>query len=256
MRFIKYILIFMLIFTSCKSKKIAIDANAKATRMSAKKVVKKHIATNFDKQTLDAKFKVAYNDGKINQSISVQLKIKKDEVIWLKGTKFINIFKAKITPQKVSFYSPLEKKYFEGDFALLEKILGAEVNFNQLQNLFLGQAMLDLKAVKPTVEILDDSYILAPEVQANLFNAFFTVNPKHFKLAKQAIISNKKNKSLEINYPSYKLIDGVIFPKEINMKAKQTNKLTIVGFQLRSVIFNTELNTSFRIPSGYKRIML
>ena len=53
-----------------------------------------------------------FNDGITKQSISVYLRIKKDEVIWLKGTKFINVFKAKITPDKVRFYSPDREKIF------------------------------------------------------------------------------------------------------------------------------------------------
>lgn len=256
MRFVKYIVFFVVVFASCKANKIALDANAVATKMSAKRVVKKHVATNFDKQTIDAKYNVAYNDGKKNQSIAVQLKIQKDEVIWLKGTKIINLFKAKITPEKVSFYTGIGNKYFEGDFSMLEKILGAEVNFNQLQNMFLGQAMLDLKTVKPTVEITDNAYVLTPEVQASLFNAFFTINPRHFKLEKQAIISNKKSQSLEIKYPGYKLVDGVIFPKEIKIEAKESQKLTTINFMLKSVEFNTQLNTSFKIPSSYKPIIL
>lgn len=256
MRFVKYILVFTIVFASCKSNKITLNENAVAKKMSTKRVVKKHVATNFEKQTIDAKFNVGYNDGKTNQSISVQLKIQKDEVIWLKGTKIISLFKAKITPEKVSFYTGIGRKYFEGDFSMLEKILGAEVNFNQLQNMFLGQAMLDLKIVKPTLEIIDNAYLLAPEVQASLFNAFFTVNPGHFKLEKQAIISNKKSQSLEIKYPSYKLVDGVIFPREIKIEAKENQKLTTINFLLKSLEFNTELNTSFKIPSSYKPIIL
>ena len=119
--------------------------------MSAKKVARKHVSANFKKKTIAAKFKVNFNDGITKQSISVYLRIKKDEVIWLKGTKFINVFKAKITPEKVRFYSPVEKKYFEGDFSMLEKLLGTKINFQQLQNLFLGQAILDVKNKKQNI---------------------------------------------------------------------------------------------------------
>ena len=96
MKFIKYILLFTIVLTSCKTKKNMIDANAVAKEMSAKKVAKKHIAANFDRKTVDAKLKVNFNNGKTKQSLSVNMKMIKDEVIWLKGTKFITVFKAKI----------------------------------------------------------------------------------------------------------------------------------------------------------------
>ncbi|WP_299670516.1 DUF4292 domain-containing protein [uncultured Polaribacter sp.] len=232
------------------------DENVIAKEISAKKVVRKHIATHFDKETVDAKLKANFNDGKIKQSISVYLKIIKDEVIWLKGTKFISVFKAKITPTSVQFYSPLEKKYFEGDFAMLEKLLGTEINFQQLQNLFLGQAILDLKLKKQKVAIENNSYVLSPQLQANLFDAFFAVNPSHFKLDQQSIVNSLKGQRLDIKYPLYKLVEDEVFPQEINIKAKKGTKLTTIDFELKSVEFNTEINTSFTIPKGYKRINL
>ncbi len=105
-----------------------IDANAIAKEISAKKVAKKHIAANFDRETVDAKLKVNFNNGKTKQSLSVNMKIIKDEVIWLRGTKFITVFKAKITPTSVSYYSPFAKNYFEGDFSMIKKLLGVEIN--------------------------------------------------------------------------------------------------------------------------------
>lgn len=256
MRFIKYLLLLTIVFTSCKTKKYVMGSNVIAKNLSSKKVAKKHVAANFDEETLDAKFKVNFDNGKMKQSISVSLRMKQDEVIWLKGTKFINIFKAKITPEKVRFYSPLGRNYFEGDFSLLEDFLGIKINFKQLQNLFLGQAILDVKKEKQNIAIIDNSYVLSPAVQANLFDAFFAVNPGHYKLEEQSLVNVAKEQRLDIGYPSYKLIDGAVFPEKIMVKAKQQKKLTTIDFILKSVEFNTDLDTSFTIPKGYKRINL
>lgn len=256
MRYIKYLLVLLFVFTSCKAKRPVLENKAIIKEMSAKKVAKKHRETSFDKETIVAKFKVDFNDGITNESIAVSLKIKKDEVIWLKGTKIINVFKAKITPDKVRFYSPLEKKYFEGDFSMLQALLGTEINFQQLQNLFLGQALLDLKKDKYDVQILNNSYSLSPEVQVNLFDAFFAVNPVHFKLDAQSIVKPLKGQRLDVKYPSYKYIEDEIFPKEINIKVEQENKTTTIDFILRSIELNKEINTSFTIPNGYKRMNL
>jgi hypothetical protein len=87
-----------------------------------------------------------------------------------------------------------------------------------------------------------------------LFDAFFAVNPAHFKLDHQSIGNSLKSRQLDIKYPSYKLVEDEIFPQEINIKAKQGKKTTTIDFILKAVEFNTELNTSFTIPKGYKRI--
>ena len=177
MKFLKYILLFTIVFTSCKTNKNMIDANAVAKDISARKVAKKHVAANFNKKTIDAKLKVNFDNEKTSQSLSVSMKIKKDEVIWLKGSKFLTVFKAEITPTSVKYYSSIFKHYFEGDFSLIKTLLGVDMNFQQLQNLFLGQALLDTTEEKHSVEIVNNRYILSPETQTALFDIFFNINP-------------------------------------------------------------------------------
>lgn len=256
MRFIKCFLIFAVVFVSCKTKKNMIDANIVAKEMSAKKVARKHVSANFDKKSVEAKLKVNFNNGKTKQSISVSMRIIKDEVIWLKGTKFISVFKAKITPTKVSYYSPFAKNYFEGDFSILKKLLGMEINFQQLQNLLLGQSILDLKENRQDVEIVKNSYVLTPVSKDGVLFKHSGVNPSHYKLDFQSIMNVFKKQSLMIEYPFYNLVDDVIFPSEINIKAKQDSKFTNIDFFFKSVEFNTDFDVSFSIPNGYKKLDL
>ncbi|WP_405611316.1 DUF4292 domain-containing protein [Polaribacter sp. Asnod1-A03] len=232
------------------------DTNIIAKEMSAKKVIRKHISSGFDKESVDAKFKANYNNGKVKQSISVSLRMVKDEVIWLKGTKFITVFKAKITPTSVSFYSPFAKVYFDGDFTFIKDLLGVDINFNQLQNLFLGQSLINLKDEKQNINIENNSYVLSPEIQEDLFDIFFFVNPAHFKLDKQSVVNSAKEQRLDVFYPSYKLIDNVYFPQEIQINAKEPKKFTNIDFVLKSVVFDEDVDTSFKIPEGYKQIEL
>lgn len=254
MKYITYLLIFTVIFTSCKSSKKIIDNNSSIKKISARKVVKKHIASNFNKKTVDAKLKVKFKNAKENKTFSVRMKIKKDEVIWLRGIYIITVFKAKITPTKVSYYSPHFKDYFEGDFSVLKKLLGVDINFEQLQNMLLGQSLLDIKSEKQNVEIVEQSYRLSPKKQPNLFDIFFFVNPLNFKLNKQTLVNTLKNQQLDIIYPEYSKIKNTLFPKKIVIKAKESNTLTTIDMLVKSVLFNSNVNIPFKIPSGYKKI--
>jgi hypothetical protein len=221
--------------------------------MSVKKIARKHIANHFDKETVDAKLKVYYKGPKNRYSFSVKLKMEKDEVIWLKGTKFITVFKAKITPTSVQYYSPLEKKYFEGDFAILEKLLGTEINFKQLQNLLLGQSVFNLKEQKYSAEIISDSYILTPEKQLELFDVFFKMNPTTFKLQEQRISNSDQNQELKIKYNRYIEKSKTLFPGEIVIDAEKNGKRTNIKMDVKSLEFDKKLDFSYRVPKGYKR---
>lgn len=233
-----------------------IDANAKAKDISSRKVAKKHIAANFEKNSIDSKLKVNFNNGKTKQGLGVSLKMKKDEVIWLKGTKFITVFKAEITPTSVRYYSPVFKNYFEGDFSMIKELLGVEINFSQLQNLFLGQSLTNIKEEKQALEILNNKYVLSPEKQAELYDIFFTISPSHFKLDQQSIVNGEKDLRLDVKYPSYNLINEVVFPSKINIVAKNAKSVTAIDMEYKSVVFDTEVNMSFNIPSGYKKLNL
>ncbi len=256
MKYFKILFVLILGFTSCKSSKKITDNSSVIKKLSARKVAKKHIAANFNKNTIDARLKVNYKDSKENVGFSVRMKIKKDEVIWLKGTKFITVFKAKITPTKVQFYSPYKRNYFDGDFSMLRKLLGADINFQQLQSMLLGESLLNVRSERQEVKINNKSYQLSPKKQPNFFDIFFYVNPSHFKLDKQLIVNSLKNQRLEIKYPKYLIKNKGLFPAKININAKQKNKFTNIDITTRSIEFNKRLNTDFKLPNGYKEIKL
>lgn len=255
MRSFKYLLIGLLVVGSCKSKKVMVDGTA-IEKFSAKKIVNNHLSANFKENTVDAKLKVNYKSSKENIGFSVRMKIKKDEVIWLRGSKFISIFRAKITPKKVEFYSPYYKSYFEGDFSVLKKVLGTNINFEQLQNMLLGQSVFDIKQVKQKVEIAEKSYKLSPKKQPNLFDVFFFVNPSHFKLNKQRLVNLSKNQRLDVLYAKYLKKENILFPEKININTKTANKFVNIDILVSSVVFNTALQMPFSIPKGYKKIKL
>ena len=126
MKFFRLILIAVLVLTSCKSKNVVIGSKSIVTKkMSARKVSKKHIATSFDKKTIDARLKVAYKSDKDKYNLNVKLRIDKDSVIWINVVykRVILIARAKITPNSVSYYEKINKTYFKGDFNVLENCL-------------------------------------------------------------------------------------------------------------------------------------
>jgi hypothetical protein len=257
MKFFRVILVVLVVFSSCKSSKTAFGTSVVAKKMSAKKVSKNHIAVLLDKETVEAKLKVTYKDNKQKKKLSVKLRIEKDRIIWLNATYAgILVARAKITPTKMSYYDKVHKTYFEGDFTVMRKFLGTEVNFFQLQNLLLGQTIFDLKQQEYQSVVNENAYLLLPKKQQKLFNIFFWINPTHFKLDKQELISRKKNQLLQVRYKNYALIDGERFPKRIEIRAKENRKITHIVIEYRSVIFDKKFSTPYRVPRGYKRIVL
>ena len=260
MRIITFLVIVALVFSSCKSNKSIVNKSV-VKSISANKIIKRHNATSFDAETLDAKLRVSYSDTKKGKrtryTFTVRLRMQKDSVIWMKGTyKILSAFRIKITPTKFSYYSPIEKRYFEGDYSLLEKMLGTKVTFTQLQNLLLGQSILDLKDQKYLAEVEGRAHKLTPKKQRNLYNIFFLFNPQNFKLQKQLLEVDETKQRLRIDYDNYVSLENQLIPRKIVLNSYKGEDYTFIDISFRSLTINKEISTPYSIPEGYKSIEL
>lgn len=253
---LKLILIVLLTITSCKSKKI-VSNNKTIEVLSVKKIVNKHYKNTLDKQTISAKLNAKYKDKYTSATVNIKFRFEKDKTIWMSATKLGFPFaKLKITPTRVSYYEKLEGTYFDGDFSLLSKWLGTELDYKKVQNILLGQAVLNLKEAKYESEIVNTSYQLVPKKENELFDILFFLNPENFKLDKQEIRNPEKEQFLTATYPDYQIIEGEIIPKKLNIKVIDEETITNISIDYRSVEFNKKLSFPFTIPSGYKEIEL
>ncbi|MCF6347406.1 MAG: DUF4292 domain-containing protein [Flavobacteriaceae bacterium] len=252
---ILYILIITISVVSCRSSKVT-DANTNLG-MSAKKVIKNHYNNAFNKETITAKLKVKYI-GKSNlPGVTASLRVKKDETIWISLSKFgFPVGKALITPNRVTYYEKINRTYFDGDFSLLSNWLGTELDFEKIQNLLLGQAILNLKDEKYLIDLQKDKYQLTPKKEYGLFSILFLINPDNFKINSQEISQKEENKTLIIDYNNYTKVDDEVFPKEIYITASDAKNTSTIDVNYKSVVFNSPVSFPFKIPKHYKRIVL
>jgi hypothetical protein len=252
----KIILLLFIVITSCKSKKNVLESN-NIDVISTKKIISNHYENVFDQQTINAKLSAKYKNKNTTASIGIKLRLEKDKTIWMSATKLsIPFAKVKITPTNVSYYEKLSKTYFDGDFSLLSTWLGTDLDFEKVQNILLGQAVLNLRKGKYNSEILNNGYQLAPKKANELFAILFFLNPENFKLDKQEIRHPEKNQKLSVSYPKYQEIEGEQIPRNINITAIDSKRTTKINIEYRSVEFNKRLTFPFSIPSGYKEIDL
>lgn len=260
MRFFRYLFVLLFVASSCKSNKIIVEtSNLKS--MSSRKIVRKHLENSFEAKTLDSKIKLKYLNTKgkkrDKQQITVRLRMIKDSVIWMRGNKALTVFKAKITPKEFSFYSPISKEYFEGDYSLVEKLLGVKLSFTQLQDLLLGKSIFKMKGKRFSSDVAGNSYKLTPKVQEKLFDVFYKVNPKHFKLDQLFLENQERDLTLQINYNRYDELKEDLVPTRVEINAtKGQDAFTSINMEYRSLKLDEPVRLPFRIPSGYKRIEL
>lgn len=198
--------------------------------------------------------KVKFDNGKMQESFTLSLRMKKDEAIWLSAT--LSLVKVYITPTKVSFYNKLDNTYFDGDFTLLSDFLGTELDFQKVQNLLIGNALYDLKKERFESTIEDKTYALTPKRDFELFKRLFMLDAFHFKVKEQRLEQSAENRLLTIAYTEYQKITGQEFPKNLQIKAEEINRETTIQVEYKKVTFNEKVRFPFKIPSGYKEIKI
>lgn len=246
----------LLALSSCKSKKSITDMGV-IEDISTKKIISNHYDNTFNQKTVNANLNANYSDNKMSTSVNIKLRIDMDKTIWLSATKLgFPLAKVMITPNRVSYYEKLKGTYYDGDFALLSKWLGTELDYQKVQNILLGQAVLNLKKEKYDSKIDNQLYQLSPIKENELFGILFFLNPDNFKLNRQQITNTEKQQMLSVSYANYKDIKGEQFPEKINIRATDKENLTTINVEYKSVEFNEQLTFPFEIPSGYKEISL
>ncbi|PRX56991.1 DUF4292 domain-containing protein [Flagellimonas meridianipacifica] len=242
----------MLLVVACKSTKNVVGGEVDDS-ISTKKIIANHYGNQEDFKTLRGKVKIDYFNGKDRQGISVSLRMEKDKVIWISAP--LGVVKAHITPEKVSFYNKLQGEYFDGDFSFLSELLGTELDFASVQNLLLGNAILDMRKEKFTSKVADGNYQLKPRKAKELFLLLFQLEPKYFKIATQEVLQPEENRFLSAEY-TYQDISGKIFPNSVKVVALDKKDRTTIDLDFRNLELDKALNFPFKIPKGYEEIIL
>ncbi len=245
----------MIMLHSCKGTKAVSASGIK--KLNTEKIIANHYNRSFNFETLNARVKVKYDDGKQSFSPIATFRFEKDKTIWVSVKMLgITLAKALITPEKVSYYEKIDNTYFEGDFKVLSEWLGTALDFHKVQQMLLGQALFNLREDKYKSSIADQAYQLWPKAELALFERLFLIRHDTFKMFSQQLKQPIENRNLTINYQSYQKVGNQDFPKEIYIEALQEQKRTTITIEYKTVDYNARVSFPFKIPSGYKEVTI
>ena len=253
MKYPKLLLLLFIAFASCKSTR-SLTSESSDFSLSKKQVIREHKKLSPDFKTLQAKIKINYRHDNDESSYSATLRVKKDKAIWINST--LSVVRVFITPERVSFYNKLDNTYFDGDFSYLSHILGTDIDFQKAQNILLGETVFELSKDTYVLSTHENSYLLQPEKQSELFEIFFLINPSHFRLDSQQVAQNTEMRMMEVDYLSYQEVDKQVFPEKLSVYAVEKSGETVIGLEFKSITLNEDLRFPYKIPSGFKQLEL
>lgn len=196
---------------------------------------------------LSIKSKGLIKDGKGQQSFTMNLRMRKDSLIWVSLSAFgLEAGRALLLPDSIVFIDRLNKKYFIYDYSYLSQIAKMPVNMKQVQLLISG--CLLYPADKYRYHLTDDVWQL---LFTDLYQEHRIKLNDQFKVRDGAWTQLAELRSLETTYSSYTKTDEVWLPWELRFSMTNGNQTSFLTLNHSHV--NTEKieQFPFNIPPNY-----
>ncbi len=273
----------ILVGFACKSKKqttqnIIIPKNQKDTLVDGKckldfknsKALTKYMQENELKfNWLYLKANVESNVENDENSFDVKVRIKYDSVIYIVIEKLsLDFAKILITQDSVKMRFDLKRQYFKGDFKYINELLNADLDFEVLQAVLVGNSAKfydEDEKLKPVTDRINCNYKLSTERKKKLRKIentneqvkkalqVITLHPETFKIVKNEFIEPISNRIFIANYQKFNSTDSVFAPRLVNIDivAEKKAKLKIEYVRVEK---NIPQKINLNIPKSYDSI--
>lgn len=241
------ILLLLFIF-GCKGSKEISSSGAK--KMSTKQLHKQMRAADFDFNFLQAKARVKFDDGKINQSFTANIRIENDKTIWMSLTGPFGIEGARILMSKdrIQIIDRLNSKYYDEPFGFIDNYLPFKTNLGFIQNLLVGNVFQD-EVSKQKHSLVGDSYLITDNFEG--IDAVYTVSPS-FKYRKVEMSETAAERDVQLEFDEYRFVEEQLFAMLRNLHFSEDNRDVKVEMNFTKLKKESSLEFPFSVPDRLK----
>jgi hypothetical protein len=216
-----------------------------------------------------AKYNLELIIDKKKTSLSGQLRVQKDSVIWISFSPALGIEMARlmVTTDSVKFINRINKTYFEGDYRLVNDFLDSNVDFDVLQSILLGndltyyedgkfRATYDSKEYHLVTAARSKlkKYIKTQEDAERIFIQNIFLDIETFKITQMKIKEvGKENKKLDALYTDFHPVSDQLFPYHIRYDL-QADKPIVVELGYSKISIDEPQSFPYKVSSKYSRI--
>lgn len=257
-------------FIGCKVQEKE-NVKIKVKPRSTKFLVNKLLENEFEFSTISAKASVSIIDSSNKKtSFKTHLRIKKDSVIWMSITPLLGIEFARvvITQDSVKLMNRNSAEYFIGDFEYINKLFGADLDYQMLEALLIANS-LDFEMnnkIRTSVDRKKDMYYVSTEKKRNIRKELkkdkdkikeqsqtLWLDPITFRINELLLSSPHTEKTVRGTYSNYKQLDEQWLPYSMNFTLSSKSTVNIETSYSK---FTTgkSLSFPFKIPEKYVQI--
>ena len=244
-------------FNACSgSKKVTSTTTGKKVKKRSANYLEDKLAKNvIQPEYFKAKVKVHASDISNSQSFNAEIRLKKDSLIWMSvypnfGIK-IEVARALITRDTVKVIDRFNKEYYIKDIGYIETLLNYPLDFEALQNMILGNRLIDDSEDKKKVEMTDMGYCL--NSNRDELDISVCIEPDNHNITQLAVVDNLNYRTLNIDLVDYKEVEKNNFSHKRFITALTPSKYE-AELKFSKIKFDETLNFPFSVSSKYKVI--
>jgi len=258
---------------------MVLSIGCKTTRKSIKQPIKEYGADYLFEKLKENELQFSWLTGKFSLDLIIdkkkssfkgQLRMRRDSALWVSFSPALGIEMARmmITQDSVFFLNRISNKYFVGDIEFVTVFLNANVDFEVIQSLLIGNDLTYYEKGKFRATYDSKEYHLVTSGRQKLKKYVKTnddaeriylqniyLDPATFKISKMKIKDMaKENQKLDACYAQQELIEGQLFPMKINYNISAGNSIQVeMGYS--QVVLDEPKSLPFKIPSKYEQII-
>jgi Domain of unknown function (DUF4292) len=213
----------------------------------------KEAADDLSFSYLKAKSRVAWKSGSNTDNYAVDIRVKKDSIIW------VNISQAGLTgatglfsQDRVQFYQKISGEYYNLTYDSLSTMMGFRIDYRMIQSLIVGNQPFK----KNNSRVIRENENIIIKQDSGRIKIDNMVGPNR-KLKKLLVRDEPSSNKLTLDFEEFTNLNQVIFPFSsqitLDVKNKEDKRVTtVIQIKYSKVeLLETPLEFPFRIPAKF-----
>ena len=236
-------LFLILILSSCSIKVREIDY-AKAPK-NAKDLIAKVISKNKIPEWLYLKGKVNLIKDEQDIALNINIKYRKDSLIWtsVSAPFGIELFRTMLTKDSVYYLNRTNKTFFIRPITQIKDFLKADISFDEIQEMITANPRVLKKEY--AFHVVENTFEL------NAKQVFYKVSAEFYRILNASILDGENELSYE--FSSFINENEFIFPKRFLIRVRSSENFEAT-LNYSKIVFNEKQKLPFKISSSYAEV--
>ena len=273
-RFFRVFAQFLLLFSLAASF-MACTASRKAVREPIKEEGAEFLTNKLKDHELkfhqfSAKFNVTYQVDRKKTTVSGNLRIGYDSIIWISITPALGIEAVRfmLTPDSIKYLNRLNNTYFVRDFSYINHLLNKTLDYDMAQAFLIGNdfSLYESNSFKASVENQQYKlntvnrrklrrYVRRSEDDISIPIQSIWLDPENFKISKVLLKeAERDSRKFVATYDEFSDVDGKLIPTKLDFQVETDDKKIRIQITYSRIQLDQEQTYPFRIPESYTEI--